>query len=448
MRRPWKLFAVIILLTVSAAFVNWPKIPSATKIGSFPVGQYFQGSKIDFEIFGNKITRDLEFKEGLDLAGGTALTLQVDMSSTPIEKRQSDLEVATGIIERRVNSLGVAETNVQAVRSGENYRILVELPGVTDINQAKDLVGKTAQLELRELTVEAPTPLPCEAIVMSNTKPTGINGADFKSAQADFQRGQNGQALASEPVVNFTLTDDGSKKFADLTKRLTGKQLPIFLDQSCISAPVVQGEIPNGSGIISGSFTSDSAKTLAAQLNAGALPESISILEQHTSGASLGDQAVQRSFLAGILGLLMIALFMIGSYGRYGVIATIALFLYSLIVLAVFKLIPVTLSLAGIAGFILSVGMAVDANILIFERLKEELRAGKHTDVATELGFNRAWPSIRDSNISTMVTSVILLYLTSSFVKGFALTLLIGVIISMFTAITVTRTLLRMFLKY
>lgn len=448
MKRPWKLFSVIVILALFAVFVNWPKIPSDAKLGGLSLGQYFQGSKIDLEAFGFKINRDLGFKEGLDLAGGTALTLKVDMSNTPQEKRQADLDVATAIIEKRVNSLGVAETNVQSQRSVDEYRILVELPGVTDINQAKDLVGKTAQLELRELTVDTPVPLPCESITMQNTKPTGINGGDFKSATADFQRNSSGQNIASEPVVNFVLTDDGSKKFADLTKRLLGKQLPIFLDQSCISAPTVQGEIPNGSGVISGNFTVDSAKTLAAQLNAGALPESISIIEQRTRGASLGDQAVQRSFLAGALGLLVIALFMIGSYGRYGILATAGLLLYSLMVLAVFRLIPVTLSLAGIAGFILSVGMAVDANILIFERLKEELRAGKSKDVATELGFNRAWPSIRDSNISTMVTSVILLYLTSSFVKGFALTLLLGVVISMFTAITVTRTLLRMFLKY
>ncbi len=442
MRKPRKFFLFIILLTLLAAFVDWPRVPIKFQAGSFKVDTVIPASKLDLDIFGTRVKRDLDIKQGLDLSGGTQLTLQVDMSNIKNENKQQALDSATTVIERRVNLYGVSEPVVQSSKVGDDYRIIVELPGVKDVNEAVNLVGKTAQLELREIID------PTKPLTYENTKPSGLTGADFKSARVDFQRDSSGKNVGSSPVVNFELTDEGGKKFGDLTKRIIGQQLPIFLDQSLVSAPVVQQEIPGGSGVISGQFTPQSAKALATQLNAGALPAPIKIAEQRTIGATLGQQPVQRSLMAGLLGLLVIALFMIGYYGRYGVLATVALGIYTLLVLAIFKLIPVTLTLAGIAGFILSVGMAVDANILIFERMREELRAGKHKDVATELGFNRAWSSIRDSNVATIVTSLILIYTTTGLVRGFAITLLIGVAVSMFTAIVVTRTLLRMFLKY
>lgn len=442
MRKPWKLFAFIILLTLGAAFIDWPKVSPGTQIGSTKIDHIFTGSSLDIDLFGLRIERDLEIKQGLDLSGGTQLTLQVDMTGISSENRQQALDSATSVIERRVNLYGVSEPVVQSSKVGDDYRIIVELPGIKDVNEAVNLVGQTAKLELREIID------PNQPIIYDNTQPTGISGADFKSAKVDFGGGQSADQPASSAVVAFELTEEGGRKFAEVTKRLVGQPLPIFLDESLISYPIVQQEITGGSGVISGNFTVEGAKALATQLNAGALPAPIKIAEQRTIGATLGQQAVERSILAGLLGLVLVAFFMIGYYGRYGVVAAAALIIYTLLVLAAFKLIPVTLTLAGIAGFILSVGMAIDANILIFERMREELRAGKARDVATELGFNRAWTSIRDSNVATIATSLILIYTTTGLVRGFAITLLVGVLISMFTAITVTRTMLRVFLKY
>jgi preprotein translocase subunit SecD len=440
MRKPWKLFVFILLLSAAALAVALPSLPIKFQVGTIKVDTVTDHPPLDINLFGLRIERDLEIKQGLDLSGGTQLTLQVDMTGISEESRDDALLAATNVIERRVNLYGVSEPIVQSSRVGGDYRIIVELPGVKDVNEAVNLVGKTAQLELREIID------PTKPITYDNTKPIGITGADFKKASVEFQQDQSGQ-VASSPVVAFELTTEGGQKFAELTRRMIGQQLPIFLDQVLVSAPVVEGEIAGGSGIISGNFTVESAKELATQLNAGALPAPIKIAEQRTIGATLGEESVRRAVLAGGLGLLAVAIFMVSYYGRLGLIATAALIIYTLLTMAVFKLIPVTLTLAGIAGFILSVGMAVDANILIFERRREELRAGKAKDVATELGFNRAWTSIRDSNVATIATSLILLYTTTGLVRGFALTLLIGVLISMFTAIIVSRTMLRMFLK-
>ncbi|HET7713299.1 MAG TPA: protein translocase subunit SecD [Patescibacteria group bacterium] len=433
MKKPWKLFIFIVLLTAVSGYIAWPNLPIKFEVAGFKVDARPQAT-------------NLELKQGLDLSGGTQLTLQVDMSGVLEENRQQALDSATAVIDRRVNLYGVSEPIVQSSKVGSDYRIIVELPGIKDINEAVNLVGKTAQLELREIADSS------QPISYANTKPTGITGADFKSSRVDFGSGGSSSQTGS-PVVNFELTEEGGKKFADLTKRLTGQQLPIFLDQVLVSAPVVQQEIAGGSGVISGDFTVEGAKALSTQLNAGALPAPIQIIEQRTIGATIGQLAANRSLQAGLLGLIVIAIFMIGLYGRYGIVATLALLVYSLLVIAIFKLSTltpygVTLTLAGIAGFILSIGMAVDANILIFERMREELRRGKARDVALELGFNRAWSSIRDSNVATIVTALIIYQFTTSFVKGFALTLVIGVVVSMFTAIVVTRTLLRMFLKY
>jgi len=442
MRKPWKLFITILILIAAAVYIDWPGISYQLKVGSYTLIPSLQASKIDINIFGYRVQRDLGVKQGLDLAGGSALTLQVDMIDVSPADRQQALDSDTEVIRRRVNLFGTSEPLIQESKVGNNYRIRVELPSVSDVNQAAQLVGTTAKLEIRE-TINPTLP-----ITYDNTKPTGITGADFQSATVTFPTSTSGGQASGSPVVSFQLTDQGGKKFDALTKRLIGQPLPIFLDQQLIEQPVVQQEISGGSGQISGNFTADTAKVLSTELNAGALKAPVKIIEQTTISPILGSQPIQRSLLAGALGLLIIAMFMIIYYGRYGVVATFALITYALITLSIFKLVPVTLTLAGIAGFILSVGMAVDANILIFERMREELRSGKKKDVATELGFNRAWTSIRDSNIATIATSLILFYTTTDLVRGFALTLLIGVVASMFTAIVVTRTFLRMFLKY
>jgi protein-export membrane protein SecD len=263
-----------------------------------------------------------------------------------------------------------------------------------------------------------------------------LSGRHVKKASVDFT------GTTFQPLVSLELTDEGTKIFADLTKRLVGQQLAIYLDGVPISAPTVQEEITGGKAQISGNFTPEEAKLLAGRLNAGALPVPIELISQQSIGASLGQESLALSLKAGLFGFLAVALFMLLWYRMPGVLAIFALLFYTAIVLVIFKLIPVTLTVAGIAGFILSIGMAVDANILIFERMKEELRAGKMFEDAVREGFGRAWTSIRDSNVSSLITSGILYWLGTSIVQGFALTLGLGILISMFTAITVTRTLL------
>jgi preprotein translocase subunit SecD len=266
---------------------------------------------------------------------------------------------------------------------------------------------------------------------------------DLQSAKADFQQGQTVEEQG-QPIVRFTIKSESVGKFREVTRRLTNKPMVIFLDDQPISAPVVQSEIGE-EGVISGQFTTDDAKRLAIQLSAGALPvKKIDIVSERSIGPTLGRESINRSIIAGLVGFLVIAAFMIAYYGLPGLLANLALGLYVIFVLAIFKIIPITLTLAGIAGFILSIGMAVDANILILERLREERRAGRTLGSALEIGFVRAWSSIRDSNVSSLITAGILFWFGTGSVRGFALALAVGIMVSMFTAITVTRNLLRL----
>jgi preprotein translocase subunit SecD len=353
------------------------------------------------------------------------------------------LDSAKEVIDRRVNLFGVSEPLVQSSKVGNDYRVIVELPGIKDVNQAKELVGKTAQLQFREYKDPNLAASSSAIPTIDNTKETGVTGKDLKSSHLDYSNSSSGGA--GQPVVNFSLTDEGAKKFGDLTTRLINKPLAVFLDDQLVTAPIVQSPITTGTGVISGNFTVDSAKKLAVQLNAGALPVSIKVVEERTVGASLGQESIAKSLLAGGIGLVIVSFFMIAYYGLPGVLATIALLFYTLYTLALFKLIPVTLTLAGIAGFILSIGMAVDANVLIFERMREEERSGKSRSNSIEIGFARAWSSIRDSNVSSLITAGILYWFGTGSVRGFALTLALGILVSMFTAITLTRNLLRIF---
>ncbi len=390
-------------------------------------------TKLDFTLGPLSIKKDLSFRKGLDLAGGTSVILKADMKNISYDQKQQALESAKNVIERRVNFFGVSEPLVQTSTTNKDFRIIVELPGITDIDQAVKLIGNTAQLEFREV-------IESTASGALTTKSIGLSGADLRDAKVNFD------SNTGEPVVSFAINPKSQKKFYETTQKLIGKRMAIFLDNIFVSAPVVQNAIRDN-GQISGKFTPEDAKRLTTQLAAGALPVKLSILQQNSIGATLGKSTVEKSLLAGILGFITIVMFMIILYGRLGVWASIALCFYVLIVLAVFKLISLTLTLAGIAGFILSIGMAVDANILIFERMKEEERIGKPKDAAIELGFSRAWNSIRDSNISSLITSFILYYFGNGIIRGFALTLAIGVLVSMFSAITVTRTLLRIFYR-
>ncbi len=397
------------------------------------------------------IQRSVEFRKGLDLEGGTSITLRADMKDVPADQRDKALESAKNVIERRVNFFGVSEPVVQTSKVGNEYRVVAEIPGITDVNQAVSLIGQTAKLTFWEegaspsaqIASESAATLPIglTQFLGAGPKITNLTGNDLKQAVVSFD------SNTGRPNVNITFTSEGTKKFADITTRNVGKPLAMVLDNYVIEAPTVSGPITQGNAVINGSFTTEQAKQLGVQLNAGALPVTLSVLEQHAIGATLGSQSLQKSLLAGIIGFAVIVIFMIVLYGRLGIVASAALVLYTLLVLTLFRLIPVTLTLAGIAGLILSIGIAVDANILIFERMKEEIRKGKPKHLALELGFSRAWDSIRDSNVASLITSTILYLNGSGAVRGFALTLAIGVLVSLFSAITVTRTLLRYFYR-
>jgi len=324
--------------------------------------------------------------------------------------------------------------------------VIVELPGIADVEQALTLIGQTAKLEFREFTKEGQESTESGFLfpTLTNTQSVDLSGKDLKKAALSFNS-NNG-----EPEVTIEFTSEGGKKFADITKRLIGKPLAIFLDDTPLTWPTVTVEITDGSAIISGGFTYDQAKRLALQLNAGALPVPVSVVEKRIVGATRGADSIAKSVRAGCIGLGIVALFMILKYGWLGLYADFALVVYGLLTLALYRIIPITLTLPGIAGFILSIGMAVDSNILIFERFKEELRKGKPWQIAMELGFGKAWESIRDANFTTIITSIILFnpgnwdFLPSSgLIRGFAATLFLGVLISLFTGIVVTRTFIR-----
>lgn len=381
-------------------------------------------------------------KLGLDLRGGSQLLLKA--LPAPPQVPEITPEVMRGVetvINNRINSLGVSETLVQ--RAGKD-RLIVEMPGIKDPQQAKDRIGTTALLEFREL---AQNP---DGTAM--WKDCGLTGADFKRAQATPMAG------GSTWRVSFEFKPEGAKKFGDLTRRLVHQQIGIFLD----GVPTERGEdgrplslqeyrgvtvrepILTGTGEITGSFTKDQAVDLSVKLNAGALPVPVQILEERTVGATLGQDSINKSLVAGCIGIATVMVFMLLIYGWAGLVADIALILYTMATLAIFVSMPVTLTLAGIAGFILSIGMAVDANILIFERTKEELQNGKALYTAIETGFGRAFSAIFDSNANSLIACAVLMMFGTSIVKGFAVTLAIGVAVSMFTAITASRTMLHL----
>lgn len=496
---------------------------------------------------------------GLDLQGGTHLVYEADLSNINPSEKNSALEGARDVIERRVNTLGVAEPVVQTAKQAGTARLLVELAGIKDVHEAITLIGETPLLEFKETSDAKPTTTPSatdlsaveqknkdqeqkakdiitriqkgekfedvaqqysddaankekggdlgwvgpgiftpvfekaifdemkvgelrstplksefgyhvikkleerkndsgETEVRSahilfktysvdqqaatvNWVNTALSGKNLKRAQVTFES-QSGQ-----PEVNLTFDSEGSKLFEEITRRNVGKPVGIFLDGVAISAPTVNTVISGGSAVITGNFTLIEAKLLAQRLNAGALPVPITLIGQQTVGATLGSDSLQKSLFAGLVGFILVALFMILYYRLPGILAVIALSLYAVIAAALFEIIPITLTLAGVAGFILSIGMAVDANILIFERVKEELRKGDSFANAVEAGFKRAWLSIRDSNTSSLITCVILYWFGSSIIRGFAVTLALGILISLFSAITVTRTLMRISIR-
>jgi len=461
----------IVTLILLAAYVVWPNNPG-----------------VHFTLGSTSFDRDFTVHEGLDLQGGLQVLMEADLPAGATIDNQA-MNVARQIVEQRVNGLGVTEPVVQ--RQGER-RIVIELPGVTDPQQAIETIKQTGLLEFVDVgaqpvtedtvvntdcydpskvdcgnpngvvatpaatltseSTSAPTATSAEATAAATTAPTPtatgptyhtvMTGVALKDAAVTSQNG--------EVVINFTLTPEGTKIFGDFTTQHTGQYLAIVLDKKVLSAPVIRQAITTGTGTISGNFTIESANRLALQLRYGSLPIPLKVAQSREIGPTLGEDSVRKSTIAGAIGLISVVLFMLLYYRLPGAIADIALIIYAILTFALFKLIPVTLTLPGLAGFVLSVGVAVDANILIFERMKEELRAGRNLRNAVDTGFSRAWPSIRDSNAATLITCGILFWFGNTFgasiVKGFALTLALGVAVSLFTAILVTRSILHLFL--
>src|SRR3989344_2853353 len=381
------------------------------------------------------------FSFGLDLVGGTELVYRADTSN--VEDIGGAMDTLKEVIERRVNIFGVSEPLVQTESAGlvsgnKDERLIVGLPGITDIDQAIELIGQTPVLEFRLASPDAQEVLkanpdtPVDSLFIA----TGLSGRYLSKARLEFDP-NTGVAQ-----VGLEFNKEGGELFAKITREHKGEVLAILLDGALISAPVIQDEIRDSQAQITGSFTPAEARDLVRNLNYGALPLPISLSTSQTVGATLGEAALNSGVEAGVIGFIALSLFLIFWYRLPGLVSVIALISYIILSLVIFKLIPVTLTAAGLAGFILSIGMAVDANVLIFERTKEELKKGKSIHDALHEGFSRAWLSIRDSNISSIITAVVLFWLGTSAVKGFALTLGVGVLISMFTAITVSRTFL------
>jgi preprotein translocase subunit SecD len=389
---------------------------------------------------------------GLDLKGGSHLVYRADL--TQKDPSQTDEDAMDGVIkkiERRVNAYGVTEPIIQKLGNDE---ILVQLPGITNVEQAIELIGKTAELEFKEIKMDGDTPVTDEEgnYVWEPAKAIGSDGQE-KVLTGKYLK-PNAQVVltqqTNEPEVKFEWDEEGALLFEQITKRNLNKPLGIFLDGEPISIPTVEAVISD-SGVITG-LKLEEARLLAIQLNSGSLDVPLKVIQEQDVDATLGADSIRKSLIAGFIGLALVALFMVFYYRWAGAIAICALVVYGVVLLAIFKLVPITLTLPGIAALILSIGMAVDANVLIFERIKEELIGGRTLAAAVEAGFNRAWPAIRDSNVTTFIACIVLYWfggtLGAFMVRGFALTLFIGVALSMFSAIIVTRTFLRFIVRF
>jgi len=535
----WK-FILVIALFITALIIAMPGLPYF-KVGGFEIGQKISEMKI---------------RLGLDLQGGTHLVYRADLSQIDPAQYGDSLEGVRDVIERRINAFGIAEPVVQTSKTGDDYKVIVDLAGIKDVSQAINMIGETPTLDFRE-------PRPADEAKLTDEQKQEIqkrnqaksdqakkileeakNGKDFSELakqysedpgtkdaggdldyfkkgemtpefetvvfNPDFKTGQvwpelvkteygyhiikkidergdgdNKEVRAShilftveneeydetllaadpfkptgltgkqleraevvfdpntgEPQVSLTFDSEGKDLFRDITDRNLKKRVPIYLDGEPITMPVIQSIIPDGKAVISGNFTLDEAKKLQQRLNEGALPVPIDLVQQQTVGASLGQESLNRSVIAGIVGFLLVAIFMIAIFRWPGIVAVIALTIYTLLLVGIFKILGITLTLSGIAGLILSIGMAVDANVLIFSRMKEEFLSGKHKTAAIAEGFRRAWPSIRDGNASTIITCFVLIFFGTGMVKGFAIALVTGVFLSIFTAIFITRTIL------
>ncbi len=461
MQNKYYIFIGIVILAILAGIFAYPNY--------FNNGVDYLNQKLSWTL---PHFLDKPYVLGLDLQGGVSLVYQADLSS--VSDPSGAMSGLRDVIERRVNMFGVSEPIVQV--QGEN-RLLVELPGVTDVDQAIQMIGQTPYLEFDEQRTEEETQKILDKmqeiqtaqekgediskiqdwqIALENPyfKPTDLTGKYLTKATVVFDQ------TTYKPQIQLKFDSDGAGLFEEITARNINKPLAIFLDGASIIdangdgkidaqdlyAPIVQNKITGGEAVITGDISTQTANTISSRLNSGALPVKIGQpISQETVGPTLGTVSLQKSLVAGLYGLLAVIVFMVVFYRFPGLLASLALVVYVVIVLAIFKLIPVTLTLAGIGGFVLSIGMAVDANILIFARMKEEINAGKGLSTAIDEGFKRAWPSIRDSNFNSLIVCAILFFVATSFIKGFAFTLALGIIVSLFSAIFITRILLQIF---
>jgi preprotein translocase subunit SecD len=391
----------------------------------------------------NAVKSPFAVKLGLDLAGGTELIYNADTSKIVGDKTGA-LQSLDSVIERRVDAFGVADPLVQLEYAGgvsgqTEDRLLVDLPGVTNVQAAVTAIGQTPVLNFELVGTSNAIPSATSTATTTTTLiPTGLTGAYIKSAELQFGTG-SGSTVSGAPIVVINFNDAGSKLFEQITAQNIGKQLAILLDGQVISSPVIQEAIPGGSAEITGTYTPEQAKGLVESLNFGALPVPITLESSDTIGPTLGAQAFHAGLIATAIGFLLVALFMILWYRVPGFIASVALIIYIIITITFIKVIPITLTSSGIAGFILSIGLAVDANVLIFERMKEELKSGKGARESARIGFGRAWPAIRDGHLTMIISSIILFWVGTTLMKGFALVFGLGIVASLISAVFISR---------
>ncbi|NMB84566.1 protein translocase subunit SecD [Candidatus Roizmanbacteria bacterium] len=441
-----------VLVGLALFLIIWIDLPENLpinfKLGKNKVSFTINPLSIDSSFLGLKIQKKFQTKLGLDLKGGSHLVFETDTSKVKSEDLQDALNSVRDVIEKRVNFFGVSEPIVQTLKSGNKYRIIVDLPGIDNVVSAVNLIGQTAQLTFKEESPADNKEATATPIYYRLTKDTGLTGKHVKKSTVTFD------SQTGKPQVALKFTEEGASIFSKVTERNINKPVAIYIDNFIVSAPTVQQIINDGEAVISGNFSVDEAKKLSVSINSGALPLSIKLVEQRNVGPTLGSLEVRKSVYAGVIGLMMVLFFMIIYYGKLGAIASMALVIYGLISLAIFRIIPVVMTLPGVAGFILSIGMAVDSNILIFERIKEELRKGKEFNIAIKLGFGRAMDAIKDTNITALIVAFILFnplnweFLPQfGMVRGFALTWAIGVATSLFTGIVITRRLIDILYK-
>jgi preprotein translocase subunit SecD len=444
-----KLILITILTSISI-LIALPRIDIKYENQYFKIDSFIGGYKLNIP-FINKVADFSELKKGLDIKGGVRLVVKLDTSGLKSTERDAAISSVKDIITRRVNLFGVSETNIISSKVGNEDRIIIEIPGQDDLDRAAKTIGSTAQLKFKYLDKSIKWPITDFKEIEGKEifLDSGVTGKDLVSADVSFDPKTN------NPLIQLKFTNEGREKFSKLLKENIERPIGIFLDDEILQTPVVSKELAN-TPVFDPTITGvslEEAKSISSLLRAGALPVPIEIISQNLIGPTLGADSVQTSLLAGFIGLAIISIFLIINYGRLGLIANISLVMYVSITLALFKLSylifpsPIVLTLPGIAGFIFSIGVACDACILIFERIKEEIRWGRPTQIAIINGYERAWSSIKDSNLTTLLTAFILMQFGTGFIKGFALTLSIGIFISILTCVYFSRVIVNVFIK-